>query len=373
VPLAGALEKLYLESLSDRRTAGLLDSVVTQCATEAQQLEFQLYIKSAKKQIKSSIASVNGTRRSSITDSDYSPHSLSKSFPKKPRTGRAIATRSSVSEATQPNPSTKHSRSHQGVAKSKVDSMETNGIGGATEKVATSEHAGVSMTRSKSDSSTTSSLSSLSSLDQRLGAPSMEGNHASTAEILVRDQPTDPSDSQLASGPKHHHSTTNTSADTSVVFSLKRSSSTAGIQQDDVDDSVESKRRKLEEDLVTRQKEASSKSIPGSEIRGSLRSRDVEAGQTSGSKSTPSLPPRTGQRLLLRSGPPSNKRIRDEFDDLASPTASFPGDFGVGSDSISRSATPNHTGLGRPSKKAKKAARIKMSYVMILSFSIPRS
>lgn len=335
-PVLGlAVKKLFDESLGNRTLADLLDAVLSQRPTARQAADFQAYIKVARKQIKAQNSARDPIRRSSGVGIAPSSKSSSKSPSKSVRRGVAGEIRISEEEATPSHPPNldPDSPSKNKLLNGKLPEM--NGM---------ASREGRSLKRSRSSSST-SSLSSLSSIDQTF-APSMETDHANTAETHARHQPMTASKAQTSLGPKlHTFSTTNLTTNNSH----KRTSTAAGLANNDVEETLAAKRAKL-------QKIFEDYTVNESSIRVGPAVREPAF-----SKPSPSLSAHKHQ-TRLRNG--AGKRIaRDEYDDLESPSSSAPGDLLVpppaGAQLHSRSGTPSQ--LGRPSKQVRKAARVKMS------------
>ena len=343
-PVLGlAVKKLFDESLGNRTLADLLDAVLSQRPTARQAADFQAYIKVARKQIKAQNSVPNTTtRRSSAVGIGQSSNSSSKSPSKSVRLGAAGEIRISKEEATPSHPP-KSDSNLDSVSKNKLPNGKIPEINGMASRGDMR-----SLKRSRSSSST-SSLSSLSSIDQTF-APSMETDHANTAETHASHRPMTASKAQPSLGPKlHTFSTTNLTTNSN---SLKRTSTAAGLGDKDVDESVATKRARL-------QKTFEDYTVNESSIRVGPAVREPTQALAF-SKLSPSSTAHTHQ-TRLRNG--AGKRTRDENEDLESLSSSAHGDLLVppppGAQLHSRGGTP--TQFGRPLKQIKKAARIKMS------------
>lgn len=340
-PVLGlAVKKLFDESLGNRTLADLLDAVLSQNPTPRQASDFQAYIKVARKQIKAQNAGRDSTttRRSSEVGINVSSNSASKSPSKSIRLGGAAGENRISKEATPSHPQKPNSNSDS-VSKNKIPNSKIQEIVGM-------ETRGAKRSRSSSD---TSSLSSLSSIDQTF-APSMETDHANTAETHATPQPMTASKVQPSLGPKLH--TFSTTKVTNNNTSLKRTSTAAGLGDKDGEESLATKRAKL-------QKTFEDYTVHESSIRVGPAVKEPTPALAA-SKPSPSSSVHTHQ-TRLRNG--AGKRPRDENDDLESLSSSAHGDLLVppppGAQTRSRSGTPRDH-LGRPSK-IRKTARVKMS------------
>ncbi|KAI9809548.1 MAG: hypothetical protein M1827_006783 [Pycnora praestabilis] len=338
-----AIKKIFDESLNNPGLAELLDAVLAQRPTKRQTADFQAYIQEARKDVKIATSRSNSARRSPGGAAGLSSKASSKSPSKSTRSGAASGTRNNVStkiEAAEPNTSPSSLKLPHQEAATNGKTLKSNGM-------ATNGKA--KLRRSKSSSSS-SSLSSLSSLDQTF-APSMETEHANTSDIPAQDRPMNASKAQSSLGPKLHiFSTTNSASNNN----LKRSSTVAGLPHESADELLAAKRRKFE-------KIFDDYTVRDSSIRSSPVRKEPEPPQSFASKSSTSLPT-PGYPKRLRNG--NGKKIaKDDYEDLDSPSSSLPGDVLASipalTGSLSRPGTPGV--LGRPSKKLKKAARIKMS------------
>ena len=338
-PVLGlAVKKLFDESRENRTLADLLDAVLSQSPTPRQAADFQAYIKVARKQIKAQNVAKDSTtiRRPSGVGINMSSKSASKSPSKAVRLGAAGENR--ISKEATPSHPPKPNFNSDSVSKSKPPN-------GKIQEITAMETRGAKRSRSSSD---TSSLSSLSSIDQTF-APSMETDHANTAETHATPQPMTASKVQPSLGPKlHTFSTTNLTTNNT---SLKRNSTAAGLGDKDVEESLATKRAKL-------QKTFEDYTVHESSIRVGPAVREPDP-TLAASKPEPPSTAHTHQTRLRNS---AGKRPRDENEDLESLSSSAHGDLLVppppGAQLKSRSGTPRE--LGRPSK-IRKTARVKMS------------
>ncbi len=337
-----AVKKLFDESLGNRTLADLLDAVLSQKPTPRQASDFQAYIRVARKQIKAQgSARDSNTRRPSGVGIGPPSKSSSKSPSKGVRLGAAGENRISKEEATTSHPSNSNfnsdSSTNNKLPNGKI--IKVNGMAAPEEPPSK---------RSRSSSST-SSLSSLSSMDQTF-APSMETDHANTAETAAPHQPMTASKAQSSPGPKLH--TFSTTKITINNNTLKRTAAAAGLGDKEVEEPLASKRAKL-------QKTFDDYTVNESSVRVSPTVREPSQALAL-SKPSPSVSTHTHQ-TRLRNGA-GKKTARDENEDLESLSSSAQGELLVppppGAQRPSRSATPSQ--FGRVTKP-RKAARIKMS------------
>jgi len=340
-PVLGlAVKKLFDESLGNRTLADLLDAVLSQNPTPRQASDFQAYIKVARKQIKAQKAGGDSTTTrpsSSGVGINMSPKSAPKSPSKSVRLGAAGENR--ISKEAMPSHPPKPNSNPDSVSKTKLPNGKIPLVNGMETRAAAKR------SRSSSD---TSSLSSLSSIDQTF-APSMETDHANAAETHATPQPMTASKVQPSLGPKlHTFSTTNLTTNNTP---LKRTSAAAGLGDKEVEESLATKRAKL-------QKTFEDYTVQESSIRVGPAVKEPNPALAS-SKPSPSSSAHTHQ-TRLRNG--AGKRPRDENEDFESLSSSAHGDLLVppppGAQTRSRSGTPRE--LGRPSK-IRKTARVKMS------------
>lgn len=345
-PVLGlAVKKLFDESLGNRTLADLLDAVLSQRPTARQAADFQAYIKVARKQIKAQNSNRDSTRPSSSVGIPSLSKSSSKSPSKSVRPETAGEVRMGKDEAMAGHPTNSNSNSNANSNPNPAPKNKLlNGNGKRPLENENESGEGPPTKRSRS-SSNTSSLSSLSSIDQAF-APSMETVHANAAEIPAADQPMTASQAQPSLGPKLHiFSTTNPKPNTSH----KRTSAAAGFNANEADESLASKRAKL-------QKTFEDYTVQESSIRVEPAVRE---------SALPKPPPSVSthpHQTRLRNGA-GKRNVRDEPDDVASQSSSAAGDLLVppppGAQLHSRSGTPSQ--LGRPAKRVRRAARIKIS------------
>jgi hypothetical protein len=354
-----ALKQHYEDSLRDSNLADQLEAVLYKNSTPEQTAGFQAYIKKAKKLYKAQPTITNGTRRSSeLVANNFSGSVLKSPSSKGTRSGAASGTRNNVSklEATEP----KASKISNSLKK------ETKGKGKQqAERSAMTGKDGYVLTRSKSSSSSLSSLSS--SLDENFAPPSMGENHANPAETPAGSPPMSNTKSKTPFGPKLH--TFSTSNPPTAANGRKRSPSSAGLIQDEPDAAAPTKRQK-----VTRSFDEVE--IRESDTRGSSTIREPLPTQTSSSSSV-ALKPQLALPVFapiyptrLRDGAVKRRFMRDDEEDATSSPTSIPGDLSApGGASIGGPSRPSTPSVFGPfSKKSKKAARIKMSWVEIIIF-----
>jgi hypothetical protein len=320
-----AVKQLYEESLHNRALADLLDAVLTQKPTPQQTLEFQSYIKGARKKIKAG--------------DDTGSKSVSKSpAAKSARTNFTRHFGNLKDQSSAPSINHHPPNSNHRSSKQNSNSMETNGSPSKDERPVKR------IKRSKSASSD----SSLSSLDSAVEdfAPSIESALPSTSNSLPTKKLNQPK-FQPSMGPRLGSFSTRPSDASARRPIISPANSTASPTP---------------EDLLARKRERE-------RLKQSFRDHAV---LESGIRASPA--PRMQARLtghltvLAERGQPArirngtnDKNKRDDYEALDSPGSSSYGDLLIPPPpGASRGATPNQ--LGRPPKAIKKtAARIKMS------------
>lgn len=306
-PILGlAVKRLFDQSLHDRMLADLLDAVLSQKPTARQAAEFQGYIKIAKKQIKAEVRS----RRHSSHNSKSVSMSPSKST--RPSVVRQMGVPKDLSDMTQLQnlESLDHSSAqHQPLAQQpqrQAKKMEGKRSLPRDERPAKRR-------RVSRSASTSSSLSSLPSTEDREILPTLDPNaQGSRSQTISTAQPSNPN---------------------------KRPAPSETIGLDDSSDGMTAKRQRFS-------KTFGDFFVNESGVRGIRRSKkqtrlpSFAAGFAAGQGSK-----------------------RDENDNLQSPGSSAQGELLIpppaGARSFSRGVTPSQ--LGRPAKQVGKAARVKMS------------
>ena len=317
-----AVKQLYEESLHNRAMADLLDAVLTQKPTPQQTLEFQSYIKGARKKIKAG----EETGSKSMSNSPAT------------KSARTSFTRHFGNQSSAPGTNHHPPNSNHRPSKQDTNNMETNGSPSKDERPAKR------IKRSKSASSD----SSLSSLDSAVEdfAPSIESALPSASNSLPTQKTAQPK-FQPSMGPRLGSFSTrpsDVSARRPIISPANSASSPTP------------------EDLLARKRERE-------RLKQSFRDHVVQESGIRASptpriqaRSTAHLPvlAERGQQARLRNGT-SNRNRRDDYEALDSPGSSSYGDPLIPPPpGASRGATPNQ--LGRPPKAVKKtAARIKMS------------
>ncbi|KAI9832674.1 MAG: hypothetical protein M1819_004259 [Sarea resinae] len=342
-PVLGlCIKKIFADGHQNRKLAEILEAVLLQRATPQQLAAFQACIKEARKEIKGKGSSSKSSRKSSIAGVvARSTTSASKSPSKSGRSAVTGALRNNVAKEGAEPTTPQTTQTHQKETSAEQKQAQANGM--------SLRHG--RKTRSKSASSS-SSLSSLSSLDQNF-APSMEVDHANSAETHAQLQPMNTSQKQPSLGPKLHTFSTSNPCTNNPH---KRSSIAAGLEHDDVEVAAAAKRQKL-----AKAKSFDDYKVTYSSIRPGASRKESD---WPGSVAAKPLPSTAGpvHQLRLRNGIPG-RIARDEHEELRSPSISLPREFLSPGPSAtgkpSRASTPNQ--LGRPPKKAKKGARIKMS------------
>ena len=320
-----AVKQLYEESLHNRALADLLDAVLTQKPTPQQTLEFQSYIKGARKKIKAG----DETGSKSVSKSPAAK-SARTSFT---RHFGNLKDQSSAPGINHHPPNSNHRSSKQA-----TNSMETNGSPSKDERPVKR------IKRSKSASSD----SSLSSLDSAVEdfAPSIESALPSTSNSLPTKKLAQPK-FQPSMGPRLGSFSTRPSDASARRPIISPANSTVSPTP---------------EDLLARKRERE-------RLKQSFRDHVVLESGIRASPAPRMQTPSTGHLTVLaergqsgriRNGT-NNRNRRDDYEALDSPGSSSYGDLLIPPPpGASRGATPNQ--LGRPPKAIKKtAARIKMS------------
>ncbi|KZF21478.1 hypothetical protein L228DRAFT_239453 [Xylona heveae TC161] len=337
-----AIKQLHTESLQRRDLADLLDAVLSQRSTPRQTGEFQAYITQARKQIKSQNSTLNGGRRLSVPAEAHSTTKSSKSPSKGSRSAVTTATGNNVSplEATGPNQSDKP-KSNQKESVSSGKRRQANGM-------ASQEN--IPLTRSKSASSS-SSLSSMTSMDHEFTASmDAEPGNAQVAETYASSPPMNNDEPHSATGPKLDLFST---SNPPTSNSLKRSSAAAGLTQPDSDDTLMTKRKRMSRAFDDYK-------VTESNVRVETKPQQ-ENSQEVTPTTKPSNAPTVKQTLRLRNS--TRKSARHEPEQPQSPSSSVTGGPRSPAPALIGSASRASTPIlgGRPLKKNKKGARIKMS------------
>ena len=308
-PILGlAVKRLFDQSLHDRMLADLLDAVLSQKPTARQAAEFQGYIKIAKKQIKAELRS----RRHSSHNSKSVSMSPSKST--RPSVVRQIGVPKDLSDMTQLQnlESLDHSATqHQPFAQQSSTQRQAKKMEG--KRSLPRDERPAKRRRVSRSASTSSSLSSLPSTEDREILPTLDPNaQGSRSRTFSTAEPSNPN---------------------------KRPAPSETISLDESSDERTAKRQKLS-------KTFGDYTINESAVRGIRRSKK------------PARLPSFAAGFAAGQG-----SKRDENDNLQSPGSSAQGELLIpppaGARSSSRGVTPSH--LGRPAKQVGKAARVKMS------------
>ena len=339
-PILGlAVKKLFDESLQNRMLADLLDAVLSQNPTARQATDFQGYIKIAKKQIKAETRSRRHSSHSAGINSKSVSMSPSKST--RPSVVRQTGMPKDLLDMTKLNnfqspdsSSTQHrlaAPQQESSAKKPPKNMESNGSLARDERPARRRKISRSV-------STSSSLSSLPSTEDRDFSPAFEPNLPGSSK--------DQRSAQSLQGPRLQALSSKKQPN-----SHKRRAPSVSTNPDDFADQLTIKRRKF-------QKTFDDYVINESEIRTPPLSKKPAPLPSFAA----SFVPGRVQQTRLRNGTSQGSR-RDDNDDLQSPGSSTQGELLIpppaGARSSSRGVTPNQ--LGRPAKQLRKAARVKMS------------
>ena len=320
-----AVKQLYEESLHNRALSDLLDAVLTQRPTPQQTLEFQSYIKSARKKIKAG--------------EETGAKSLSKSpAAKNARTSFTRHFGSPKDQSSVLGINHHPLDSNHRTSKQPSNKMEANGTPSKDERPAKR------MKRSNSASSD----SSLSSLDSAIEdfAPSIEAALPITSHSLPTQKAVQPK-FQPSMGPRlGSFSTRPSDPSTRRPIISPANSATSPTPEDLLARKRERERLKQSfRDHV----------VPESGIRASPAPKTQMQ-----SNARITVLAERGHQARLRNGASKSNR-KDDYEALDSPGSSTYGDLLIPPPpGASRGATPNQ--LGRPPKAVKKiAARIKMS------------
>lgn len=307
-PVIGlAIKKLYEESLNDRTLAELLDGVLSQ-PTSQQTVDFQAFIKVARKQIKAETGSAR--------------HSSQSTRPSSSRRTGAQKGSSDVSGKTKILPKTDN-----------LTSLPQDPIT-ATEIISTKEGNPAKRAKPSRSISTSSSLSSLPSLDQEL-SPIAKGDQAKVVQPIIKNLTVEQSSVEPRTNRASH----------SWDMFLEPAVEDANERATELE-ATEKKYMK---------KDFSHIKIQESNVRD--EPRPLKQNQGLPAKPKPAF-------TLTQPRPPtavSRKRKHDDEDSVHSATSSH-GELLIppppGARATSRGTTPNPS--GRPAKRVK-AARVKMS------------
>jgi ribosomal protein L37AE/L43A len=321
-----AIKKLYEESLHDRTLADLLDGVLSQEPTPQQTTDFQSFIKVARKQIKSETGSAR--------------HSSQSTRPSSSRRTGAVKDSFDASGKSKLPPKTDN------------PSSLPQDIITATENISTNEGNPPKRRKTSRSVSTSSSLSSLPSIDQDLSLLT-KGDQASTSEPTINSLP----------------------VNQPLLRSKRKPISAAAQQFIDSIPSINSIPRRPDLSLSDEEEQLLNEEEEYQKTKGSLRKAFPDFKTLDSNIRDEPHPSKRPQVLsakpkpafiLTQPRPPtaaSRKRKHDDDDNIHSPTSSH-GELLIqpppGARATSRGATPNPS--GRPTKRIK-AARVKMSPV----------
>lgn len=310
-PVIGlAIKKLYEESLQDRTLAELLDGVLSQ-PTPQQTVDFQAFIKVARKQIKAETSSARHSSQSTRPSSSRRTGG--------PKASSDVSGKSKIPSKTK-NPSSVLQ-----------DPIAT------TDLISTKEENPPKRRKTPRSISTSSSLSSLPSVDQEL-SPTAKGDQAKVLQPIVK--PLTVEQPQLAPNPNRVP---------------KLSHAWDMFLEPSVEDPNERARELEEVEKKYTKKDFSHVVIHESNVRD--EPHPVKQHQTLPAKPKPAF-------TLTQPRPPtavSRKRRHDDEESIHSATSSH-GELLIppppGARATSRGTTPNQS--GRPTKRVK-TARVKMS------------
>ena len=325
-----AIKRLYEESAENTEVALLLDAVLTQKQTPEQVVEFQRYVKYARKQIR---RERRGTRHSMSAASPVSPRSVKTSASRHP------GNLNEISHATEPS-YLHHSSTHKSPSKHHHNNMAVNG------KLIKEERPSKRMKRASSASSD-SPLSSLGSGVEDFVPDRGNASQNETATNHLPLQHNIQTGSRPLAGPRLGSFSSSKQPD-----SLKRPSSVFALGAGDAPaQELAAKRRKLQQEQSFSDYHISESHMRRISLKQNAERKTPPRSSTPNSRQAPS---RLRNGTLQR-----NKRYNDDDDDdaLSTPPSS-PGDLLV-PPPFGRGVTP--TQLGRPPKAARKTARIKVS------------
>ena len=341
-PVLGlALKKLYEDSLSDPRLYHVVEAILTRSPTGQQQLDFQSYMKIARKQVRADNGISkrgSGHRGSSSNIMSMSPStrtrpgvSSTKGFNDVPGTKNY-----DNNNLTSPHHSSKKSTRHN------TKSVPGSSISPNHQVPSTRAR------RSDSSSSLSSVSSSLSSVDQEISIkPDLDLSSSSStlqasSTVARRKGPLG------SAGPKMGVFTTSNAH----RASSKRSLAAASLSRED--EELAAKRQKFQK------KSFNDYHVKDSDVR-TLVHQSSYLSEPLDNATAPISQLQVGPTPRVRSGS-QRPDFQDDSDELGSPI-SVHSDFlcpphpGMGP--LRRGTTPTH--LGRPPKASKKSARVKMS------------
>ncbi|KAL9006238.1 MAG: hypothetical protein Q9188_001010 [Gyalolechia gomerana] len=330
-----ALRKLFKESVANSELSELLHAVLEQKPNPQQSVEFQVYMKRARKEVKAELKSSKHSSQTQRPSSELKSRSPLHNI----RTTTAKPKGASDGAASSKNDDSKHPTSHP-QSPTKPNRNNTKSLSSDASSL-NQQPPPNRAKRSGSTSSLSSVASSLSSVDPNLALKSKEDFAASNPPLPPLAATNKGGRPKASAGPKVE------------TFSNSNKRPLAAIQLSKEDEELEAKRRKL------------TKTFPDYVVKDSNIRTQIRKPVEDGSAQLPSLPvlQHSGQQASrLRNGT-ERSGAGDELDNLDSPTTSVQSELLVPpppfAGSSHRGTTP--TNLGRPPKGGKKSARVKMS------------
>ncbi|KAL9031989.1 MAG: hypothetical protein Q9196_000002 [Gyalolechia fulgens] len=330
-----ALRKLFKESVANPELSELLHAVLEQKSNPQQSVDFQCYMKRARKEVKAELKSSKHSGQTPRPSSELKSMSPLHNI----RTTAANPKGASDGAASSTNHDSKNPTSHP---QSPTKSNRNNAKSFSSDASSLNQQPPPSRAkRSSSTSSLSSVASSLSSVDPNLALKSEEDFVASNSSLAPSAAANKGGRPKASTGPKLG------------TFSNSNKRSLAAIQPSREDEELEAKRRKL------------TKTFPDYVVKDSdIRTRIPKPVEDrSAQLASPPVLQNPGQQpSRLRNGT-DRSGAGDDLDDLDSPTTSVQSELLVPpppfAGSSHRGTTP--TTLGRPPKGGKKSARVKMS------------
>lgn len=371
-PTAYALRKLYNDHRENPRVAQIIEAVYRNTASQDQQSEFKEMMAYHKREGRhnggsASVAQSSGQVSASVPQFSAinAPLSFASRVPHSPEFVRKTP-------SVEPRSASKHSlksphKDHGHISKKhKTSHIPQQSI--ETNNQSSSSYMPIPMPRQGS----VSSLSSLSSIDEDMlreetyGLLAGQNHEDATAAEIHAGNGVQPITKQRSVGPKLHTLSTsalnnNASASSSLSAQPPNNRSQSSMRRDSNSGLDESSHI----DELTQQKRETAKRITNtvyvreSHVRSPVKAPDFNDDEDSDYTPIVAPPVRTGQVLRLRTGGQSQKRQRDESEQLSSPTTlPFQREFAPDSATTSRAGTP--TALGRPSRKARTGSGLRV-------------
>ena len=342
-----AIKQIFVESLHNDRLGELLDAILAQKTTQEQTKEFQSYVKKAKKALKAHKAESKGRAKQTTIGNgviEKPPKQAESSRPTTITTSEPIKEIKNQPKESSPNRSSRRLKSLE---------EQTSVTDGLRKEPVRKEMSNENERTSKKRSSSTSSVSSLSSIES-----SEECLQYGNGEISSGSRAGDPAKVSRNRQPITDHRVTlplgNTKANKSKSKQMSSGNNSDYKQPGEKDPSgeddafVESRRQKLRESQTFSGYHVKDSHLRRSSTNKRKRelSRDRATSSSNYDERRPVRTPHTEERQLRNGHPQRNAGVSPARANL-NPSTSF------------RSATPDLS--GPPLKKAKSAARIKMS------------